>query len=321
MDTITHSQSISFREKWYIILASPVLQSGFGMFIFFAGFFWGVGGIALTRDVLYFQKGTTTVGAHVYDVKSANYTMNKVPMATYFYRFTHDGREQTGKKDAPHGAYRKGASITVDVATTRPALHRLGYGSIFPRIVPVTFLFILLACVLVVLVGIGHGTRSIGVLGNGVLTVGMLSGIKPTNMRVNHRPVYRMLFSYTAHDGRAYRLDVLSSMLMRFVTRRPSARAGVVDSGLAELRTSIERAMTVYTSGAEALPEGERVAKDVIYDTNAPSRARLLLTLPGMPVIGENGRIIFTRMGSMVPLLILPLLAVLSVLLPLHYFV
>ncbi|PYQ28879.1 MAG: hypothetical protein DMF56_14500 [Acidobacteria bacterium] len=96
------------------------------------------------------------------------------------------------------------------------------------------------------------GLRRNALLRHGLLTTGLLVGRERTNVTVNNRPVWRMIFQYTGRDG-----------------QRHEASANTTDTSRLE----------------------DEAQEPLLYDPDNPSRAYVLDEAPARPQFEPNGEL------------------------------
>jgi hypothetical protein len=121
--------------------------------------------------------------------------------------------------------------------------------------------------------GVSEGIKANQLLGGGRFAYGVLIGSEPTGARINERPVYRLTFEFTAHDG--------SSHQVVKKTHLPH-------------------------------PLEDEAEEPLLYDPADPAYALMLDGLPGPPRVDVDGSLLPGPLGKVLLLLILPGLTLLG---------
>ncbi len=75
---------------------------------------------------------------------------------------------------------------------------------------------ILLAGVVMIYVGVKKGRLNNYLLANGIISGGKLIKRESTNTRINNRPVFKLVYEYTADDGKEYETTIKTHRVDRF---------------------------------------------------------------------------------------------------------
>jgi hypothetical protein len=135
-----------------------------------------------------------------------------------------------------------------------------GWGGVFVAVLPLAGLGLLGF-------GIRRGVKARRVLENGCLAYAKLVGKEATNTEVNDQTVYKLIFEFTAEDGRPYRAE-----------HRTHLTGNLEDD---EEEALVYDPRHPYDSVlVDGLPGGVTIAPDGSYDTGR-SVVKLLL-LPGL---------------------------------------
>jgi|YelNatPaOPRAMG01_1025707.scaffolds.fasta_scaffold00775_15 hypothetical protein len=131
------------------------------------------------------------------------------PIVAHHYRFAVSGTNYQGVSFCTGGGLRKGQSVVVEFIPDKPELSRIRgmrrqpFGPAAGAVVlfPVTGLAL-------VAMGLVRGHRQVQLLAQGEPALGRLVDKQPTNVRVNNKPVYKLLFEFTDRDGQTQRAVV-----------------------------------------------------------------------------------------------------------------
>ncbi|HEY4641714.1 MAG TPA: DUF3592 domain-containing protein [Thermoanaerobaculia bacterium] len=126
-------------------------------------------------------------------------------------------------------------------------------------------------CLIAVIVTMRNGMRRRHLLRDGMLTTGRLAEKRKTNVTVNKRVVYELIFEFEAYDGR------------QFTTSSKTNQPDRLE---------------------------DQAEEPLIYDPLDPSRAYLLDSLPSRPQLDEVGNLRDPGAGAAVFALLVPIVAI-----------
>ena len=197
-----------------------------------------------------FRGEVTRAPGRITHVEQTSASENETPVIASHYEYSVAGRPFRGIAYATGGSLPVGQAIHVEYATDDPAKSRIpgmrramfGPFVLFVVIFPVIALAIALGAFL-------HGRRRNHLLENGILAFGTFKEKLPTNMHVNRRPVWELVFEFTARDGRRYEATARTTDPSRLEDERQEA---------------------------------------LLYDPDDPSRAFMLDDAPARPQLDED---------------------------------
>lgn len=128
-------------------------------------------------------------------------------MEIYEIRYAYEVDEETyyGKAYATGEYLEEGTPVTVEYITRNPAISRIPgmRTSMFGPIVIVTLIFPLVGLIFIA-VTVHNGRKAHRLLKHGRMTRGTLISREITNVRINRRPVYKLVFEFEGGDGEIY---------------------------------------------------------------------------------------------------------------------
>jgi hypothetical protein len=245
-------------------------QAGWAIFGFGMIFFWA---FVTNADFSFanFRGPYATAEGKVTRVEGTSASVNRREVQANHYEYSVAGNRHEGTSYTTGESVSAGESVMIEYDDDDPARSRIagqrramfGAGVMFVTIFPLIGLAFLIPSTL-------SGIKRNRLLRDGIVTPGTLKSKSRTNMRINNRLVYEMIFEFTTRDG-----------------RRQEA--------------------TARTSHTERLED--ETQEPLLYDPADPSRAYLLDEAPARPEIEMNGDL-RGRPGAAVRSLILPLLVI-----------
>ena len=251
-------------------VCGPMAQIGWFVFGFAMIFFWVFVGNA-DLSFITFRGDIATTSGTVTRSEETGASVNEQPVRANHYEYSVAGRRFQGTSYSTGSAAAQGEEVTVEYKEGSPESSRImgmrraefGPAVIFVTIFPLIGFFLLYF-------GMRGGFRRSRLLGKGVFTTGTLVDKEPTNMTVNNRRVFKLIFEFTARDG-----------------RRCQA--------------------TASTSIPDRLEDESQ--EPLLYDPDDPSTAYLLDEVPGRPEIDGTGDLVGRPVAAVLALII-PLLVI-----------
>lgn len=247
-----------------------VAQIGWFIFGFGMIFFWAFAGNA-DYSVITFRGDIATTSGKVTSVEETGASENESPVKAHHYQYSVAGEWLKGTSYTTGGGPSAGEEVVVEYKSGNPlrsrieGMRRAQFG---PWAIVVS-IFPLIGFLMMYFSGKG-GLKRTNLLRNGVFATGKLIGKEPTNVTVNDRRVYELIFEFTARDGRR-----------------------------CEFTTSSSDPARLEDEGQEPL----------LYDPEDPSKAYLLDEVSGRPEIdslGElQGRPTAAAMAVIIPALVI----------------
>jgi hypothetical protein len=187
-------------------------QIGFFLLAFSTPFFWLFAGNA-DISFLTFRGDLATAPATVKEVVDTRASESRRRVYANHYSFFADGHEFSGVSYSSGEALQPSAVVTVHYDPKNPLHSRLegmrpamfGPGALFVLIFPAIGLALTWFAV-------KSGGTTNRLLQNGITARGKLCDKRPTNMRVNNRPVWELVFEYTGQDGMTHQASTKTSL-------------------------------------------------------------------------------------------------------------
>jgi hypothetical protein len=240
---------------------------GFGM-IFFWAFTWNVDFSFVT-----FRGEHRTTTGRVTEVEDTRASENKQHIYAHHYEYSVLGTPYKGTSWTKEQQLSAGTVVDVEYDDVHPERSRIAgmrRGMFSPGVL---FVVIFPAIGLGLLLGFTRsGVKRNHLLRDGVFTTGVLKSRQPTNMMVNKRRVFELIFEFTTRDG-----------------RRCEASARTTDPGRLE----------------------DEAKEPLLYDPENPSKAYLLDEAPARPKVEMNGDLV-GRPQAAIASLIVPALVMLG---------
>jgi len=244
---------------------------GFGMV-----FFWVFGANADLSGPLFAFTPVDTAPGLVLGVEGTSFSEggdgNSMPVYRIRFAYNARGRSLEGVAYATGYAPENGVRVTVEILRWHPTVARLAgtRRAAFPALALLVVMFPLVGLGFLV-PGVRDGLKATRLLRLGRLTTGKLISREVTNMSINHQPVMKLTFEFTAHDGST-------------------------SQGIAK------------THQPQALED--EAEEPLLCDPADPSTAVLLDSVAGSPRLDPAGQYEPRPMSKVIPLLIVPLLSI-----------
>ncbi|MDP9191319.1 MAG: DUF3592 domain-containing protein [Acidobacteriota bacterium] len=245
-------------------------QAGWLVFGFGMIFFWA---FVTNADFSFanFRGPHGTADGKVTRVEGTSASINRREVQANHYEYSVAGDFFEGVSYSTGQSVSAGESVMIEYDDDDPARSRIagqrramfGAGLIFVSLFPFIGLLILIPSTL-------SGIKRNRLLREGIVAPGTLKSKSRTNMRINNRLVYELIFEFTTRDG-----------------RRQEAKARTTDTDRLQDETE----------------------EPLLYDPTDPSRAYLLDEAPARPEIESNGDL-RGRPTAAVRSLIIPLLVI-----------
>lgn len=225
-------------------------QIGWAVFGFGMIFFWVFAGSADFSAVTFRDPEGRATG-RVTRVESTGASENETPISANHYEFSVAGRSFQGTSYTTGAAAEVGEEVTVEYDPDSPARSRIAgmRRAMFGPWAAVVAVFPAVGLALL-LPGFFSGRKRNHLLRNGILTTGTVVDRRPTNIRINHRPLWEVVYEF--HDRHGQR-------------RECAARA-------------------VDTTRLEDEP-----SEALLYDPEDASRAYVIDEAPARPEFGVDG--------------------------------
>lgn len=247
-----------------------IAQIGWLIFGFGMIFFWA---FVTNADFSFanFRGPYGTADGKVTSVKSTGASVNHRRVQANHYEYSVDGNFLIGVSYSTGESVSPGQSVTIEFAQNKPSRSRIagqrramfGAGVMFVSLFPLIGLAILVPSTL-------SGIKRNRLLREGLIATGTLKSKSRTNVTINNRLLYELVFEFTARDGQHHQ-----------------AKARTTDTKRLE----------------------DEAQEPLLYDPADPSRAYLLDEAPARPEIEPNGEL-RGRPASAVRSLIIPLLMI-----------
>jgi hypothetical protein len=238
---------------------------GFGLI-----FVWIFGLNADLSGILFSLSERETAQGMVLRIEATNATINDTQVYgnTYSFRVESLETEYQGVSYSTGRQLEPGWPVTVEYIESDPnvsRIHGMRRAMFAWPVLCIVLLFPLIGLFFIVF-GLKKGVKANRLLAQGKIALGALKSKEPTNIRVNERPVYKLVFEFIAADGGRYEIVSKTSLPDRLEDE------------------SEER---------------------LLYDPDNPAYAVMLDNLPGSPDIDELGRIrAGSFLRGMLPLLL-----------------
>jgi hypothetical protein len=186
-------------------------QIGWGLFGFGSIFFWT---FVTNADFSFFtfRGALANASGVVTRIENTRASEGRRTIRAHHYEYLVAGRTLTGVSYSNQGEVSEGDHVVVEYSADAPERSRIAgqRQKMFGPAVSFVTIFPLIG--LGIVVGATRwGTRYARLLRDGVLTTGVLTSKKPTNVTVNRRRVYELTFDFTARDGRRCQAKARSS--------------------------------------------------------------------------------------------------------------
>jgi Protein of unknown function (DUF3592) len=249
-----------------------IAQIGWAIFGFGMIFFWA---FVTNADFSFvnFRGPHETVTGKVTRVDDTGASVNHRRVQANHYEYSLDGNLFTGVSYSTGQSVSSGEAVEIEFDQDHPARSRIagqgramfGPGVTFVSLFPLIGLAILVPATI-------SGIRRNRLLREGLLATGTLKSKSRTNVTVNNRPLYELLFEFTARDGRLHEA----------------------------------KARSTFTKRLE-----DEAQEPLLYDPNDPTRAYMLDEAPARPELEANGDL-RGRPAAAVRSLILPTLMIVA---------
>jgi hypothetical protein len=240
---------------------------GFGM-IFFWAFTWNA-----DYSFVNFRGSHSKVLGRVTGVEDTRASENKQHIHAHHYEYSVLGVPYEGTSWTKEGQLSPGSVVDVEYDEGDPKRSRIAgmrRGMFSPGVLFVVIFPAIGLALLIVFTRIG--TKRNELLRDGVFTTGVLKSRRPTNMTVNKRPVFELIFEFKTRDG-----------------RKCEATARTTDPSRLE----------------------DEAQEPLLYDPENPSKAYVLDEAPARPKVEMNGDLV-GRPEVALAALILPALVTLA---------
>lgn len=227
-----------------------IAQVGWAIFGFGMIFFWA---FVTNADFSFvnFRGPYGTVNGKVTRVVETGASVNRSQVRANHYQYSLDGNLLEGVSYSTGQSVSPEETVQIEFALSDPSRSRItgqrralfGPGVSFVTIIPLIGLAILIPATI-------SGIRRNRLLREGLLTTGTLKSKSRTNVTVNNRPLYELIFEFTARDGRHHEA----------------------------------KARSTFTERLE-----DEAQEPLLYDPNDPTRAFVLDQAPARPEIEPNG--------------------------------
>ena len=256
-------------------------QIGWAVFGFGMIFFWVFAGNA-DYSFLTFRDPTGRAAGRVTRVVSTGASENETPISENHYEYSVAGERFHGMSYATGDSATEGADVTIEYDQGDPRRSRIQgmrRGMFGPLVLLVS---IFPAVGLIFLIpGTISGRRRNYLLRNGVLAMGKVVDRRPTNVTINDRPVWEVVFEF--HDRHGQRRECTARAVDTSRLEDEAAEALLYDPGNPAKAYAIDEAPARPKFGLDGDLEGRFGA------------ALLALILPGI-VIGLNALMLWSKM-------------------------
>ena len=168
--------------------------------IVFGSFFFDSDSIKIAKDDPF-------ASAVIQEITPTNTTINDELVYKYTYTFqTPDGEKHSGSDNHFLNGDSQGDTIIIQYAYANPNISMLTADddSMIPWWIILLISIFPIIGILMIGFGIRKLKRSINILNYGETAWGTYKGQEPTGSSVNEEIVYRLFFTFTAHDGKEY---------------------------------------------------------------------------------------------------------------------
>lgn len=216
----------------------------------------------------------------VTDVEETGASVNRSRVHANHYEYSVAGTKFSGTSYTTGDVVSTGDSVSIEYDEDHPARSRItgmrramfGPGLVFVLIFPLVGLLILIPATI-------FGIKRNRLLRDGLLADGTLTSKAATNMQVNNRTVYELIFTFTARDGRQYEAKARSTDTRRLED----------ESQEPLLYDPADPTRACLLDEAPARPE---------FEPNGdlrgnPASAIRMLILPGIVIVGHGTFLLF----------------------------
>jgi hypothetical protein len=259
-----------------------IAQVGWLIFGFGMIFFWA---FVTNADFSFvnFRGPHETVTGKVTRVEDTGASVNRQRVHASHYEYSVDGYFFTGVSYGTGGSASPGQSVEIEYAGGNPSRSRItglrramfGPGVTFVSLFPLIGLLILVPSTI-------SGIRRNRLLREGLLATGTLKSKSRTNVTINNRPLYELIFEFTARDGRRHEAKARSTATERLEDEAQEPL----------LYDPADPTRAYMFDEAPARPEIEANG-DL---RGRPAAAVRSLILPGL-MIGAHGAVLLIKMG------------------------
>ena len=236
-------RTISTGLKISIFFKNPIAVIGTVFFLFGLIFPIVFGSMADFKSAFSFSDNDPAIKGVVIDKTATSSSENKRRIYDYTYRYSIDGKTYTGHSFSTSYENETGDTVNVLYVAKQPELSRIEGMRAAPFgiwILVFTSIFPILGLIFFI-VSLRKAKSNIYLVQNGILTHGKVIRKEPTNTKVNNNTVYKVFFQYKSQDG--------------------------------NLQEAFNKSHLTYNLGDEE-------KEPLVYDSQNPSKAVLLDTLP-----------------------------------------
>jgi hypothetical protein len=279
MATVRHlsppPRSLPFDLSIRVVLGDILGQVGWFLVGFGFIFVWAFDATGTVASVFRFSGELATVEGTTTGWRETSLSINDEDVYETTYAFAVNGRAFTGSSYATGYYVAEGVVVTIEYRPTDPSFSRIESMRASPAGVAIAFVFVFPFIGLAfVRAGLRRGLRARRLLVEGHLAQATLKSKEEVISRAD-KPVYRLVFEFTADSGGSHEVEVTTNHAWRLEDE-----------------------------------ETERV----VYDPRHPSDAVLLDDLPGGPAIDARGSFVGGGAAGMVVALLCLVLPVLTIL-------
>lgn len=176
-------------------------QIGWGVFGFGMIFFWVFGTSADFSAITFRHPGGRTTG-HVMKVEDTSASENKQTIRASHYQYSVAGELFNGKSYTTGGAPAVGDEVTVEYDEDSPGRSRIEgmRRAMFGPWAAIVVIFPAIGLVFLI-PGTLTGRKRNHLLQNGILGSGKAIDRRPTNVRINNRPVWEVVYEFHDRNG------------------------------------------------------------------------------------------------------------------------
>lgn len=236
-------RTISIGLKISIFFKNPIALIGTIFFLFGMIFPIVFGSMADFKSAFSFRDNDPVIRGAVIDKSATSSSENKQRIYDYKYQYSINGKTYYGHSFSTSYEKESGDTVNVLYVAKQPELSRIEGMRAAPFgiwILAFTSIFPIIGLIFVI-VSLRKAKSNIYLVKNGILTYGKVTRKEPTNTKVNNNTVYKVFFQYKSQDG--------------------------------NIQEAMNRSHLTYNLGDE---ENE----PLVYDSQNPSKAVLLDTLP-----------------------------------------
>lgn len=236
-------RNISGGLKLKIFFNNPFAVIGMAFFLFGSIFPIVFGSMVDFKSAFTFNETDPSVNGIVVSKEETSSTENKRRIYDYGYEYNLNGKTYKAHSFARDQDIETGDSVIVQYVATNVELSRIQN----MRAAPFNFIVLPLTCIfpfiglIFLIFSIRRGKKNIYLVQNGILTKGKVVRKEPTSTKVNKQTVYKVFFQFKTQDG--------------------------------NLQEAFVRSHIIHNLGDEA-------EEPVVYDSQNPSEAVLLDSLP-----------------------------------------